>query len=83
MTKVDISGAIRPPPIPCTTRKVMRLGALQARLDAIEPTRNTSNANIHRRLAPNRRCAQPTNGIVMPKARRYPVLTHWIVATVV
>src|SRR5664279_1839037 len=61
----------------------MRLGAFHARLQAIDPTRNSTNANIHNRLPPNRDCAQPTNGIVTPSASRYPVLTHWIVDTAV
>jgi hypothetical protein len=54
----------------------MRLGALQARLQATEPTRKTTRANIQTRLPPNRPCAQPANGIAMPRASRKAVLTH-------
>ena len=70
ITRVAISGNIRPPPTPCTTRKAIRLAAFQARLEAIEPARNTSSANIQTRLPPNRPCAHPASGIVTPRASR-------------
>ncbi len=70
ITRVDISGAIRPPPIPCTARKAMRLGALQARLEATEPARKITSADIHTRLPPKRPCAHPASGIVTPRASR-------------
>ncbi len=68
--RVAISGIISPPPMPCTTRNAIRLGALHARLAAIEPTAKITSAIIHSRLPPIRACAQPTRGMVAPSAKR-------------
>ncbi len=70
IASVAISGIIRPPPTPCSTRKAMRLVALQARLHAMEATRKIVSAIIQSRLPPMRACAQPTTGIVTPSASR-------------
>ena len=81
IARVAISGIMMPPPMPWTTRNAIRLGASQARLQAIDAARKMVRPIIHSRLPPIRACAQPTTGMVTPSASRYPVLTHWMVLT--
>ena len=70
MISVISSGIMMPPPAPCTTRQVISEPTSQARLDPIEPTRNTPSPNIHSRFPPNRRWAQVHSGTAMPSASR-------------
>jgi hypothetical protein len=67
---VWISGRIMPPPIPCTTRKTIRLAADQASPQSIEPAMKIVIEAIHIGLAPKRSTAQPVNGITMASASR-------------
>ena len=70
MTRVDSSGSIRPPPMPCTTRKPIRLGAFQARLHRIDPIMKMVSAIIHSRFPPVRAWAQATIGMTTPSESR-------------
>ena len=70
MISVVRTGKSRPPPTPWTTRHAISESTFQARLEPIDPTRNTASANIHSRLPPNRRSAQVDSGTAMPRASR-------------
>jgi len=56
--------------MPCRTRNAIRLGALQARLAAIDPMAKITSAIIQSRLPPILACAHPTRGMVAPRASR-------------
>ena len=62
------AGMIMPPPRPCRTRKTISDSALQARPEAIEPTRNSAIDVMYRRLVPKRSAAQPVSGITVASA---------------
>src|ERR1700733_2469995 len=82
-SSVVSSGTIRPPPMPCTTRNAIRLPMFHAAPEATEPARNGASENAQTSRPPNRARAQPLSGMTMANESRYPVITHWIVATVV
>jgi hypothetical protein len=55
-----------PPPMPCTTRKVISEPMFHAAPAATDPARNSESENSHVRLAPKRASAHPLNGITIP-----------------
>src|SRR5690349_21978570 len=55
------SGISMPPPSPCSTRKLISEPMLQARPQAIEPSRNRDSASMYSRLVPNRRSEEHTS----------------------
>ena len=61
-------GSIRPPPMPCRTRKAISASMFHATLDRIEPTMNRASAPIQTCLAPNRSLAQAATGTTTPSA---------------
>ena len=72
---------IIPPPTPWRTRKKIRLVADQATPQSAEPTTKHASEIMYTGLAPNRCTAQPDTGITTASDNRYPVVTHWMVAT--
>ena len=56
--------------MPWTTRQPMSEPTFHARLEPIEPIRNTARENIHSRLPPNRCRPQVLSGTAMASASR-------------
>ena len=65
VSSVMPTGMIMPPPIPCRTRKPIRLPSDQAAPESIEPARNRPTDAIHTRLPPKRSVAHPASGITL------------------
>lgn len=63
-------GMTIPPARPCSTRKAMRLSALQASPQSALETTKPETTVIQTRLAPNRSAAQPVSGMTVASARR-------------
>src|SRR5262249_60808223 len=64
---VCISGRIRPPPMPCTTRKRIRLPADQARPQSIEPAVNPAVEVVHIGFGPKACDGPPPAGLPSPE----------------
>ncbi|MNI65609.1 hypothetical protein D3C73_1211240 [compost metagenome] len=58
-----------PAPMPCSSRKTIRLPGFQAKAHKIEPARNTVSEKRYTFLPPKRLVAQPDIGIAMPIVR--------------
>lgn len=59
-----------PPPIPCSTRKAIRLPVDQASPQRAEPATKSATETSHVRRAPKRPAAQPESGMTSDRARR-------------
>ena len=65
---INPRGNSMPPPIPCTTRKMMSCRILDANAHSSEPSVNATTEPMKSRLVPNRSAAQPVSGITAANA---------------
>jgi hypothetical protein len=75
------TGRIMPPPMPWITRQAISSLVVCAKPQSAEPPVKSAIESSQTFLGPKRRAAQPLTGITAASDSRYPVTTHWIVAT--